>query len=156
MRLKETATQFSMLVSLLLLLLVGCGGGNGSKTTTSTPDLSGKWNIVLTDSGSASPTYTFGLSIAQSGSVLTAQAAGYTGGTSHGTSCANFGDATAVGTISNSALTLTVTDASTGAVFTLSGTASASTVDGTFSFPGRQEGHQICNAVSGSLAMTRQ
>ena len=59
----------------VLLCLLGCGGSSKTLTnggSVSSAVFAGNWNLVLTPTGGSTPTYTFGLQIAQSGGVITA------------------------------------------------------------------------------------
>jgi hypothetical protein len=124
--------------------------------------MTGTWNVVLTDTGSTTPTYTFGLKIAQGGNALTAQAALYVGSVVYGTSCFNYQSDTGVGSLAGSSMSMTVTDPSTTAVIQISGTlnAAGTQVQGTFMFPQIVEGtpHQytMCGGDSGTAVLTLQ
>src|SRR5580698_9768726 len=154
--------RFSIAMIPILMVLAGCGGGNSTSGAGGTaPSMAGKWNVVLTDTGASHPTYTFGMAISQGGDSLTAAAATYTGGTVYGTNCFNTADLTAVGTLTDDAMSMTITDPSSGAEFKVTGTLNgASNADqGTFSFPQITEDARsitVCGGDSGAATLTLQ
>jgi|SRR5665213_627393 len=164
-RLATDAAKSIATVSLSGMLFVcGCAGGTPSESPTAPvapASMTGTWNVVLTDTGSNQPTYTFGLNIAQGGNALTAQDAIYTGTIVYGNSCFNYPSDTGVGSFAGSSLSMTVTDPSTKADIQISGTlnAAATQVQGTFTFPQIIEGTRLmvlCGGDSGTATLTRQ
>ena len=138
-------------------VLVSCGS-----TAKSNPgaDVTGNWNVDLTESGQAVPSYSFGLRFSKNTTNITGTEIAYTGGTQHNTGCVNYGGLTATGsTNGGSVITLLVTDPSTHSSFTISGTADAAvqqvngTFDGNF---GANGSNPACPSTNGTAALKRQ
>ena len=131
-----------LVASCVLLCLCGCGGSSGGDSGSGSggsglANVSGNWNVELTDTGASHPTYTFGLKISQGGDSLTGQSIPYTGGSTYGTSCLNVSDLTAVGNLSGQSVSFTITDPYYGGVILVSGglNQASNEIQGTFSYP---------------------
>ena len=99
---------------LLTFVLVACGGSGsiGNNTTPPPLSVSGKWNVVLTQS-SGQPFYTFGLALTQSGAVVVGNFVPSTVGNSGG-GCFEPSSATTNGSVAGQVLTLHVQSTSSG------------------------------------------
>jgi predicted small secreted protein len=139
------------------LFLTSCGS-----TAKSIPgaDVTGNWNVDLTETGQTVPSYSFGLRFTKNTTNISGNEIAYTGGTQHNVGCVNFGGLTATGgTNGASVITLVVTDPSTHSTLTVSGTADAAVqqINGTFdgSF-GANGSNPPCPSTNGTVLMNRQ
>lgn len=145
--------------ALALVCLFGASCGSTSRSNPGV-DITGNWNVDLTEVGQSSPSYSFGLKFTKNAATISGTNIPYTAGPAHNTGCVNFSGMIATGsTNGGSVVTLVVTDPSTNSSFTLSGTAdsSATQINGTFQATfGPNGSSPACPATNGTLLMNRQ
>jgi hypothetical protein len=147
----------TLCVLVCALFLTSCGSEQRSNPGA---DVSGNWNVVLTETGQSTPSYTFGLAFTKNAATISGSEIAYTGGPSVNTGCINYGQLTASGnTNGGSVITLMVTDPSTHSSFTITGTADSgiTQINGSFqtSF-GANGSHPACTNTTGTVQFTRQ
>ena len=146
-----------VLLCVFSLALLSCGSQSKSNPGA---DVSGNWNVLLTEAGQTAPSYAFGLNFTKNTTTINGTEIAYTGATQFNTGCINYGGLTATGnTNGGSDITLHVNDPSTSSSFTLTGTANSSVteIDMTFTATfGANGGNPACPAASGTAVLTRQ
>ncbi len=147
----------AFVVFLCIAWLSSCGSQSKSNPGV---DISGNWNVDLTESGQSTPSYSFGLKFTKNAATITGSEIAYTGGTPPSTTCINYGGLTASGSTNGSnVVTLVVKDPSTNSTFTISGTADAPVAQingsytGTF---GANGSNPPCSSSEGTVLMNRQ
>ncbi|WP_041855548.1 hypothetical protein [Candidatus Korobacter versatilis] len=148
----------------LLVAIAVCTLGLGScgSQAKSNPgvDVTGNWNVDLTQNGLASPSYSFGLKLTKNGATISGTEIAYTGGSAFTNGCINLGGLTATGnTNGGNVVTLIVKDASTNSSFTISGTADSAVaqINGNFTSSfGANGSNPPCADEDGTVLMNRQ
>ncbi len=148
----------------LALVIVVCTLAMGScgSEARSNPgvDVTGNWNVDLTEIGLAAPSFSFGLKFSKVGRTITGTEIAYSGGSAHTNGCINLGGLTATGsTNGGNVVTLVVKDPSTNSTFTVSGTAdsSVSQITGDFTVKfGANGSTPACADANGTTLMNRQ
>jgi hypothetical protein len=148
-----------LLVFSLLAMTAGCGSGYNNPTTN--VGLYGDWNVAMYPTSSTTPVYVFALAISQEGnSNYSGASTTYTGTVSIPTNMCISASALSVSasTITSGSVTsytMTITDATSDTVITVTGTlptTTTSTVQGSFS----NAASSTCPASAGSMTMVAQ
>jgi len=146
-----------VLLCIFSLALISCGS---QSTSNPGADVSGNWNVLLTETGQTAPSYAFGLNLTKNTTTITGSEITYTGGTQFNTGCVNYGHLTVTGnSTGGSAITLVVADSSTNSTFTISGDAvsGVTQINGNFAATfGPNGSNPACPNTNGSAVLTRQ
>jgi hypothetical protein len=153
--------RFLLLLAVISLsaAMVGCGS-----QATSNPgvDVTGNWNVIVTQNGQSTPSFTFGLAFTKNTTNIYGSEIAYTGGTPYNIGCINTGTGkiTATGnTNGGSVITLVISDPTTSSSFTFSGQADASVteINGSYNATfGANGSNAACPAESGTIVFTKQ
>lgn len=141
---------------LLCSLIVSCGGNSSPAPTPQafTP-FTGAWNVSIIPAGTATPLYTLGLNLVQSGTLFNGSFAPFTGGTAHTDSCvADISSFTAQGNTSGSSYSMTLTD-SAGTHINIHGSLSGGTPTSS-TYSTQYAISTNCGTDSGSVLMLRK
>jgi hypothetical protein len=143
----------SCLLSVLLVVtLAGCGGSN---TTPTNIGLFGNWNVVMYPTGNGTPSYVFGLSLSQEGTNYSGGSIVYNGSVpAPSNMCIDPSTLRATATTSGSNFNMTVTDATTNTVISVTGTLASQTgqLSGTYN----NGASTACTASAGTVVMSPQ
>lgn len=143
---------FCTLPLLWLVTLTGCGGNNTSPTNVG---LFGDWNIVMDPTGSQNPVYVLALAMSQEGPNYSGGSITYTGSVAvPANMCIDAQTLTAQAMTSGSDFTTTITDSSSNAVISVTGSLATQTgsIAGTYA----NAGSASCPASQGTVVMTPQ
>ena len=143
-----------LLTLTLLALILGCGTGYNNPTTN--VGLYGNWNVTMYPTGSATPVYVFGLAMSQEGSSNYSGASIVYNGSVAAPSnmCINASTLTAVASTSGNNFTMTVTDATSGTVISVTGSLASQTSELTGNYS--NVASSTCPSSSGTVDMLAQ
>ena len=141
-----------LLALILAATLAGCGGSNNTPTNVG---LYGNWNVVMYPTGSATPSYVFGLALSQEGTSYSGGSITNNGGVAAPSNmCIDANTLRASATTSGSNFSMTVTDSSTNTVISVTGTLASETgqLSGSYS----NAASAACTASQGTVVMSPQ
>jgi hypothetical protein len=145
-------TSSCLLALVLVVTLAGCGGSNNTPTNIG---LFGNWNVVMYPTGSSTASYVFGLALSQEGSNYSGGSIVYNGSVPAPTNmCIDPNTLRATATTSGSNFDMTITDATTNTVISVTGTLASQTgqLSGTYS----NGASTACTASQGTVVMSPQ
>lgn len=146
---------------LFALCAAGCGAGGVDEPPHNNVRINGTWNVELMNGPStAAPTITFGLTISQTGAVVSGNIAPYTGSSPATTPCLVFTGMTAQGNVNQRQVSLVVSDPQSKSSITISGTANDSVTEitgGTFATNFGPVGDTpACANINGTATLSKQ
>lgn len=147
----------ALLFAGLALAVTGCGSQARSNPGV---DVSGNWNIQLTEQGQSSPTFAFGMALTMNTSNIYGTLISYTGGTQPTTMCINYANLALTGTTNNgSQLTMSIVDTSTNSNFTVNAKPNSAVTEMVGSYNavfGANGSNPACAAQSGTVLFAKQ